>query len=72
MGMFIRLEIDLERCTAGTGCARCVEVCPVDVFRLLEGKLTADSENEDECTLCDLCLRVCSEGALRLIKLYEE
>lgn len=72
MGMFLTLQVDRKRCTDGAACARCVDVCPVDAFRLEDGKLTIDAENEDECTLCELCLQTCPQGALRLIKSYEE
>ncbi len=70
--MFLVLQVDRKRCRDGAACARCVDVCPVDVFRLEDGKLTIDAENEDECTLCELCLQACPQEALRLIKLYEE
>ena len=71
MGMFITLPINRELCVDGVGCSQCVDVCPVDVFRLEGGKLVTDVENEDECTLCELCLQTCPQGAIRLIKLYE-
>jgi NAD-dependent dihydropyrimidine dehydrogenase PreA subunit len=44
----------------------------VDVFRLEGNELLTDPANEDECTLCGLCLEQCPSGALRLHKLYEE
>lgn len=47
--MFITLLIDRARCECGTGCSQCAEICPVDVFRLREGELVIDVENEDEC-----------------------
>jgi NAD-dependent dihydropyrimidine dehydrogenase PreA subunit len=71
MGMFITLLIDRERCEDGVGCTHCAEICPVDVFGLVDGRLVTDAENEDECTLCELCLQNCPPGALRLIKHYE-
>ena len=70
MGMFIRLEVDASKCADPEQCARCAAVCPVDVFRLEDGQIVTDSENEDECTLCLLCLEICPEGAIRLVKLY--
>ena len=72
MGMFIVLEIDRERCLDGEYCGKCVNVCPVDVFGVEAGRLITVPENEDECTLCDLCLQACPEGAIQVVKLYEE
>lgn len=69
--MFITLLIDRSRCECGTGCSQCADICPVDVFRLTEGEMVIDVENEDECTLCELCLQNCPQGALQLIKHYE-
>ncbi len=70
MGVFIVLQVDRKRCSNGATCARCVDVCPVDVFRLGDNGLIVDADNEDECTLCELCLQACPRDALQLIKLY--
>jgi NAD-dependent dihydropyrimidine dehydrogenase PreA subunit len=71
MGIFIRVEIDPERC-APDGGKRLTEVCPVNVFSWQEDRLVTDPENEDECTLCGLCLRVYPEGAVRVQRLYRD
>ncbi len=70
MGMLIRLEVDETNCPDPAECARCVAVCPVDIFQIEAGHLVTDPWNEDECTLCMLCLETCPEGAIRLVKLY--
>ena len=70
MGMFVKLEVDPSKCADPAACARCAAVCPVDVFRVEAGRLVTDPENEDECTLCKLCLQTCPNGAIRLVKLY--
>lgn len=72
MGMFIRLEVDQGLCQAAGVCDKVVAVCPVDIFRLEEGRLAVNPDNEDECTLCDLCLEACPPNAIRLVKVYEE
>lgn len=72
MGMFIKLEVERGLCAAAGGCDKCVSVCPVDVFHLNGGRLAVDPENEDECTLCELCLEACPFHALRIVKVYEE
>ena len=71
MGMFVALVVDQIRCRERRDCHRCMEVCPVEVFRVMEGRLITDPENEDECTLCELCLQTCPQGAIRLVRLYE-
>jgi len=71
MGMFIELSIDWPRHHQAGPCARCVEVCPVDIFRLADGRLEVVRENEDECILCDMCLAQCPNQAITLRKLYE-
>ena len=68
--MFVRLEVDESKCEDVVACARCAAVCPVDIFRVEAGRLVSDSEHEDECTLCLLCLETCPEGSIRLVTLY--
>lgn len=46
----IVIKIDLDKCT---GDANCVDVCPVDVYELVEGKSTAP--RVEDCTEC--CMR---------------
>ena len=72
MGEFIALQVDWGRCVDGVACASCVDVCPVDVFRLEDDRLVIDSEKEDECILCELCLQTCPQEAIQLLKLYED
>jgi len=71
MGVFIKLEIDRTKC-APDGGASLVAVCPVKVFSFEAGRVLTDPENEDECTLCDLCLSIYPEGAVRVRRLYRE
>lgn len=68
MGLFISLKIDRSKCK--DGCRQCADVCPVDIFALVDGALVSIEENEDECTLCNLCLERCPSGAIQLIKHY--
>ena len=59
MSMFIKLEVNPEVASNPDLVSKLVEICPVD-------------ENEDECTLCDLCIEAAPEGAVKVIKLYED
>jgi NAD-dependent dihydropyrimidine dehydrogenase PreA subunit len=71
MGLFIKLEVDESRCTPDRG-AKLVELCPVQVFAWVDGRIAIDAENEDECTLCGLCLAVYPEGAVNVRRLYRD
>ena len=53
------VEIDLDLCI---GAAECVNVCPAEVFELIDGKVVA--ENIGECTDCLACLDVCPTSAI--------
>ncbi len=70
MGEFIKIEIDDQKCKCGT--AACANVCPVGIFGVENGNIRVIEENEDECTLCGLCLDACKEGAIKILKLYEK
>jgi NAD-dependent dihydropyrimidine dehydrogenase PreA subunit len=72
MGIFIYVEISEERCVGISQCGRCVEVCPVNVFESGGQRPVTLDENEDECTLCGLCLEACEPKAILIRKLYEE
>jgi len=55
------LELDRAACT---GCGRCVEVCPHQVFELAE-KLAAISDL-DACMECGACAKNCPAAAIRV------
>jgi NAD-dependent dihydropyrimidine dehydrogenase PreA subunit len=70
--VFIEVEVD-ESFAADAELARKLEeVCPVDIFRATEGGVEIAEENLDECVLCYLCTDAAPEGALRVVKLYEQ
>jgi NAD-dependent dihydropyrimidine dehydrogenase PreA subunit len=71
MGIFIRVEIDRTQCAPDDG-AKLLRVCPVNVFSMVDGLVVTNLENEDECTLCGLCLKVYPEGAVIIRRLYRE
>ena len=70
MGVFIALALDMERCVGIEGCGKCVQVCPVNIFEARGNAPAVVSENEDECILCDLCVKSCAPGAIAIGKLY--
>jgi NAD-dependent dihydropyrimidine dehydrogenase PreA subunit len=54
-----QIEIDEEKCT---GDEECVNVCPVGVLEMQEGKATP--ANLDECLGCESCVEVCPSAAI--------
>ena len=72
MSEFIKLAIDLDRCSGIEKCGECFRVCPVNIFTSNGDYPVVVESNEDECTLCDLCLEGCEADAITIQKLYEE
>jgi len=72
MGEFIRAKIDFDKCMGIKECGKCVRVCPVNVFREESDSPVVVEENEDECTLCNLCIEACTPEALTILKVYEQ
>ena len=71
-GMFIDLRVD-EKAAGDPAIARkLAEVCPVGIFEAKGARLRIVEENLDECVLCDLCIAAAPQGAVRVVKLYEE
>lgn len=56
----ITIEIDYDKCV---GHAECVNVCPADVYEIVEGKSVA--KNIDECVECCACVESCPENAIK-------
>lgn len=72
MGIFIRLDVDRQKCVGVEKCGVCIDICPVNVFEKTSQEMVINDENEDECTLCGLCLEKCVHDALKITKLYDE
>ena len=53
------VEIDLNLCV---GAGECVDICPVDVYELIDGKV--DATNIGECTDCLACQDICPTNAI--------
>jgi len=54
-----KITVDVDKCN---GDGECVDICPVEVFELQDGKAVA--VNEEECLGCESCVEVCETGAL--------
>jgi Fe-S-cluster-containing hydrogenase component 2 len=54
------VTIDSEKCT---GCGACVDACPVDAIKLVDGKAVVD---EETCIDCGTCVDECPVEAIEL------
>ncbi len=72
-GLFIAVEVDDTLAADVELAAKLTEVCPVDIYAQQDdGTLRIVEENLDECVLCGLCLDAAPEGAVKVIKLYDD
>ncbi len=53
------VEIDMDLCT---GIGECVDSCPMDVYRVVDGRVVA--EDIGECNECAMCDGACPNGAI--------
>ncbi|MDR3176107.1 MAG: 4Fe-4S dicluster domain-containing protein [Desulfovibrio sp.] len=53
------VTVDSDRCT---GCSECVDICPVEVYELQDGKSVPT--NVEECLGCESCVEACEAGAV--------
>ena len=72
-GLFIAIEVDDGAAADAALAARLTEACPVDIFaQASDGAFEIVQQNLDECVLCRLCLDAAPDGAVSVIKLYDE
>ena len=53
------VTVDADKCVA---CGECVDVCPVEVYEMQDGKSVP--VHEDECLGCESCVEVCDQKAI--------
>jgi NAD-dependent dihydropyrimidine dehydrogenase PreA subunit len=71
-GTFIAVEVDDAVVADAALAAQLTEACPVDIFAQRDdGGLELVQRNLDECVLCRLCLDAAPDGAIKVIKLYD-
>jgi NAD-dependent dihydropyrimidine dehydrogenase PreA subunit len=70
--LFIDVEVDDSVAGDPELAAKLEEVCPVDIFAALDGRVQIVRENLDECVLCELCINASPPGTVKVIKLYDE
>ena len=70
--VFIDVEVDASIANDAALAAKLEEVCPVDIFKATDSGVEVVEGNLDECVLCNLCVDAAPEGAVRVVKLYEQ
>jgi NAD-dependent dihydropyrimidine dehydrogenase PreA subunit len=70
--VFIDVEVDASVAADAELAAKLEEVCPVDIFKATESGVEIVAQNLDECVLCYLCVDAAPDGAVSVIKLYEQ
>jgi NAD-dependent dihydropyrimidine dehydrogenase PreA subunit len=71
-GIFIAVEVTDQAAADTALAARLTEACPVDIYAQGgDGTLVLVEQNLDECVLCRLCLDASPQGAVSIIKLYD-
>ncbi|MBI3733016.1 MAG: hypothetical protein HY259_06100 [Chloroflexi bacterium] len=68
MSLFIRIELN----PAAEVVASLAGLCPVNIFAARDGRVVVLEERQDECTLCELCLKAAPPGSIRIHKLYSD
>jgi NAD-dependent dihydropyrimidine dehydrogenase PreA subunit len=72
-GIFIAVEVDDQAATDAALAVKLTDACPVDIFAQAEdGTVSIVEKNLDECVLCRLCLAAAPEGAVTVVKLYDD
>jgi NAD-dependent dihydropyrimidine dehydrogenase PreA subunit len=71
--LFIGIEVDDAVASDPAIAAKLSEVCPVDIYaRGEDGAVRIVDENVDECVLCRLCIDAAPDGAVRVLRLYDD
>jgi NAD-dependent dihydropyrimidine dehydrogenase PreA subunit len=70
--IFIGVEVEDAAAHDTAVATKLAEVCPVDIYGIEGGHTVLVEENLDECVLCGLCLDAAPDGAVRVLKLYDE
>lgn len=70
--IFIGVEVS-EACASDPALgAKLQEVCPVNIYRGTPDGVDINESELDECVLCGLCYDASPDGAVAVLKLYED
>jgi NAD-dependent dihydropyrimidine dehydrogenase PreA subunit len=72
-GTFIGIDVADEVAGDSEIAAKLAEVCPVDIYAQNgSGAVEIVEPNIDECVLCRLCIEAAPDGAVRVLRLYDD
>lgn len=57
------VRIDYKKCT---GCKRCYDICPMDVYIMDENFNMPRVQYDDECWHCGICYMECPKRAINV------
>lgn len=69
MGIFIQVEVD-NNILSLNDAKQLTSLCPVEIFAITGKQFFVQENQEDECTLCELCLNAAPKGAIKICKIY--
>jgi NAD-dependent dihydropyrimidine dehydrogenase PreA subunit len=70
-GTFIAVEVNDGVAGDRELAVKLKDACPVDIFAVGNSGVELVEQNIDECVLCRLCLDASPEGAIKIVKLYD-
>lgn len=59
----VKITIDYDKCK-GEDCLDCVDLCPNEVIKFIDGKVIA--VDLDECSYCETCVDMCPNQCITL------
>ena len=79
---FPQITIDQEKCTVPFLCKKCLQICPMLVFKVervmareerlkemdprIDGNYELSAQRRDKCTVCNKCIEVCPVDAITI------
>jgi NAD-dependent dihydropyrimidine dehydrogenase PreA subunit len=70
--IFIAVEVDDSVAGDAALGAKLEEVCPVNIYKGTDSGVEIVDANIDECVLCGLCYDAAPDGAVKVLKLYDD
>jgi ferredoxin len=59
-GFIMAAKVSDEKCT---GCEACIDACPAEAIKMVDGKAVVDAET---CVDCGVCVDECPVGAIEM------
>ena len=55
------IKINLDKCI---GCGRCVIICPMNLWKIVNRKASIDDNYKEQCLECAHCYSICENDAI--------